>query len=179
MKHSHPEGMNTGKNSHDEENAGDSEQENPWTVEKVIDQAVVYLARRDHAEGELREKLRKKGIEHALIDEAYVDMRERGYLDDARFAEIQGAILARRGWGPMQISQRLSARGVSKAVIREALDELERENETDWDELCYARLVAKFGADVSEFTQKQREKAYRYLLHRGFSSDTIRRVLFR
>ena len=140
---------------------------------------MVYLARRDHAEGELREKLRKKGIDDDLIDESYVDMRERGYLDDRRFAEIQGAILARRGWGPIQISQRLAARGVSKSIIQQAFKLLESENDTDWYQLCYDRLIAKFGVEhASELTQKQREKAYRHLMHRGFPSHVVRSVIF-
>lgn len=191
MKHSQRKGNKLPKNSSDDDAFDESdpdeidetdeidEIENPWTVEKVIDQAVVYLARRDHAEGELREKLRKKGIDDHLIDESYVDMRERGYLDDLRFAEIQGAILARRGWGPLQISQRLSTRGVSKHLITQALNLLETENETDWYKLCYERLVAKFGVEnASELTQKQREKAYRHLMHRGFPGHVVRSILF-
>lgn len=182
MKHSSDKGINDLKNSPENDDLAHSTQsegEDPWTVEKVIDQAVVYLARRDHAEGELREKLRKKGIDDLLINESYINMRERGYLDDLRFAEVQGSILARRGWGPLQISQRLSARGVSKTIVQQALKLLETENETDWYKLCYERLVAKFSVHhASELTQKQREKAYRYLMHRGFSSEVIRSVLF-
>ncbi|MBA2663415.1 MAG: regulatory protein RecX [Bradymonadaceae bacterium] len=141
----------------------------------VFEMAISYLARRDHAEGELREKLRRKSVDDALIDEAFADLRERDYLNDARFAELQGAILARKGWGPMQIAHKLSARGINQALIAESLAMIEQE--TSWFELCQKRFEAKFGA-LARLTPKERQKAYRYLTHRGFAGAVIRQVIF-
>lgn len=150
--------------------------ESPPTKTDVEAAALTFLARRDHAEGELRKKLRKKDFDDALIDEVFADYRERGYLDDTRFAVDQGHILARKQWGPLKISQKLSERGVSRTIVDAAIAEIE--SEVDWADKALERLQSKFRADPRDFDQKTRQKAYRHLISRGFPSHIIHRILW-
>ncbi|MFU8805853.1 MAG: regulatory protein RecX, partial [Bradymonadaceae bacterium] len=148
----------------------------PPTRTDVEAAALTYLARRDHAEGELRKKLRKKDFDDTLIDEVFDDYRQRGYLDDTRFAVDQGFILVRKQWGPLQIIRKLRDRGVLQNIIDIALTEIELE--TDWTEVCQARLTSRFTRDPKNLTDKDRQRAYRHLKNRGFPSNVIHRILW-
>lgn len=146
------------------------------TVEDVENAAVDYLARRDHARGELRDKLRRKGFEDALIDEALDRLEERRYLDDARFASLQGALLAARGWGPAQVRHKLASRHVARAHIEAALAEIEEAR--SWEERCRERLEARFGRRGAALSERDQQKAFRFLTYRGYPPAVVRQVLF-
>lgn len=62
--------------------------------------AVRLLGRRDHASGELREKLIRKGFPAEEVEEAIRSLAASGYLDDAKWAaEFARRHLAQgRGW---------------------------------------------------------------------------------
>lgn len=134
-----------------------------------------FLGRRDYACEELARKLRKKDLPQDFIDEVLAGLKQAGYLDDERFAKEQGAILARKNWGPRQISHKLRARGVGETIIEEAL--LEISENVDWQAKAKERLYARFGpaADLDDST---RARAFRHLTYRGYSPSLVRRLLF-
>lgn len=141
-----------------------------------VDAAVArILARRDHARGELVDKLRRRNMPMELIDEVLNDYTERGVLDDARFASEQGAILARKCWGPRQIAAKLRARGVADAIIDDVLAELGGDKR--WRKRATERLHSRFG-ESSELSDADQRRAYRHLTYRGYSPGLVRRLLF-
>lgn len=141
-------------------------------VEKT---AYRLLARRGHARGELEKKLRRRDYPDELIREVVDDCVQAGYVDDEQFALRQGEMLARKSWGPHQIRNKLRGRGVDDTVIDAALTELS--DQFDWSDTARTRLESKFGSP-DELDDRTRQKAYRHLMHRGFSSSMIRRLLF-
>lgn len=151
-------------------------EEDPPKLSDVEATALRILAGRPHAQGELERKLRKRDYPDDLIDEVCRRMLEFGYLDDEQFAEDQAAILKRKGWGPVQISYKLSKVGLEEVVVDEALAKLG--NSQDWHQACRDRIRSKYRCEPDELDFDGRKKAFRHLKYRGFHGSTIRRVLF-
>lgn len=130
-----------------------------------------FLARRGHSSGELARKLRKRDFPDDLIERVIADFTERGWLDDAEFASHQAQILARKEWGPHKIRAKLRHHGVPDTIAEDAVAALD----VSWVELALARVDSKYG-ELSD--DRDRQRAYRHLTYRGFSSRTARAVLF-
>lgn len=128
------------------------------------------LSRRDHSTGELRAKLTKREFPADLIEAVIADYVDRGWVDDHAFAAHQAGLLADRGWGPIQIRQRLIKHGVERDLAATTVDALD----VRWEDAARDRLAQKF----DELAPEDRERAYRHLVYRGFSSDTARRAIF-
>lgn len=136
--------------------------------------ALRYLGYRSRSEAELRRYLKQRGYLPAAIDDALSRLRSWNYLDDEVFA--RGWALARaqnRGHGPRRIDQELRSKGVSQALIRDAV----REAFDHVDETTQAkRLLAKrFAAALKD--AKTRAKAAAFLQRRGYSSKVIFNLL--
>lgn len=130
--------------------------------------AMDYLARREHARGELTAKLEKAGFEHDICEETVEQLIEDGLQSDARFAEACIASRVRQGKGPVRIRAELSERGVAGAAIEAALEDAD----TDWFGLAREVRVRKFGAALpGEFRDKA--KQMRFLQYRGFDADQV------
>lgn len=134
-----------------------------------------FLGRRGYARGELESKLLARDFSKALVEEVLDTLEEAGYVDDQSFASHQGAILARKGWGPRQIEAKLRARGVGAEPIDDALKEIRQEE--DFLSRGRARLESRFGPP-GELNEKERQRAYRHLLYRGYSPALARRLIF-
>lgn len=151
------------------------------TSEDIPDRATVQaaayrlLARRDHARGELTQKLRQRHFPDILIQQVLDECEQAGYLDDERFAAEQGRILAKKAWGPRQIAHKLRARGVADHILSKIIDEIT--DELDLVALAKQRLLRRFGPPHS-LDETQRQRAYRHLIYRGYSSHLVRRILF-
>jgi regulatory protein len=132
----------------------------------AFETALRLLTRRAHSEAELRRKLVRRGCPADDVERALVQARGLGYLDDAAFAaELAGARARTRG--PALIARELSAKGVERAVVQEALGAVPRE-----DVVAAARRLAARGAASAD-----RQVVAARLLRRGFPTDVIREAL--
>ena len=128
-----------------------------------------YLARREHARGELLAKLTGFGFETGVAEEAIASLADDGLQSDERFVEAFVRSRVQRGKGPMKIRAELREHGVDDALIDAGLDEAA----ADWCELARAVREKKFGAGVpADFATKARQM--RFLQSRGFESGHIR-----
>ncbi|MFU0841883.1 MAG: Regulatory protein RecX [Burkholderia sp.] len=138
----------------------------------VFARAVAALARREHSKKELREKLlRKLGEEReGEIDEALERLEKLGYLSDERFAEGRARVRA-ASMGDARIKRELIMSGVSPEKAKAALDTIgESEEVRAWR--VWRRRFSALPAD-----RRERDRQVRYLLYRGFSMNSIERVL--
>ena len=105
--------------------------------------AIDLLARREYGREELRGRLLAKGHVLEDIDQALEVLADQGLQSDRRFAEsfLRGRLM--RGQGPVKMLAELGQRGIDRALAREALAELEREELWQKGELkaYYSRLV--------------------------------------
>ena len=91
---------------------------------KPRDFALARLARRDHSEGELAQKMTRAGYHADEIEQTLSYLRERRYVNDATFArDFCRARAERRRWGPARIEQRLRLLELSEKHIEAALSE--------------------------------------------------------
>lgn len=132
------------------------------------------LARRDHAESEIRRKLSSYGFRDIEIEGSISRARELRFLNDDRFASYFIEERVRRGWGRRRIEAELSRRGVDAREVPGYPDAFFTE-EGDLERL--RALLAR--RRVPE--QRAYEKLVRFLVSRGFpfgvAADAVRERL--
>ena len=149
-------------------------------VKKCRDKAMRLLSRRLHARGELRKKLFViEGINGRIIDNILDELASLSYLNDSLYAESLAKELYQKGFGQRRISQKLYERGLSKEDIRQSLEQVFGENESESNDEVLLRLAQKKLKSLSRETDlfKKRQKLFRYLMSRGWSSVKISKVI--
>lgn len=131
-----------------------------------------YVARRDHSEKELRQKMREQ-YSQAEIDLAIEYGKEKGWIPDSpesqqSLAEKFTQMLHRRGKGIHAINHYLQSKGLPQQKPTYEL-ELEKAQEL---------LENKF-ASWPKLDAKEKAKAGRFLMSKGFESQVVREILFR
>lgn len=144
--------------------------------QQVYDALSAQCARREYCTADIRRKALERLEFSAAAAEAVVGaLVADGYVDDRRYA----AAFARdksalSGWGPVKIRSALLARGVERAVVLEALEEIDPERaatklekvlETKWKTLCD--------------DPQGRLKLIRFALSRGYDYEPVRPLIER
>ncbi len=134
------------------------------------ERALGLLARREHTRAEMQRKLAPHAESEEEIEALLDQLAARGWLSEARFAEMRANALARK-FGSRKIEQDLKSRGVSAEVIEHTLqqahsDELER---------CRTAWKKKFGVLPQDAAERGRQM--RFLAGRGFSAEAVHQVL--
>lgn len=156
-----------------------------WQVEQLrkqsdtrraLDKAMDYLSLRDHASGELYQKLCRKFDAHSA---AYAVARagELGLLDDAGFARRRAAELLRKRKSRREILNDLAAKGIDRDTAAEAVESLYDEVEEGEDpEMAsvQALLERQYAAKLAA---GKRDQVAAALARRGFSHAIIREAL--
>ncbi|MDO9179988.1 MAG: regulatory protein RecX [Agitococcus sp.] len=127
--------------------------------------ALAMLARREHSQFELRQKLAELGGESSVIDTILHEFSKQNWQNDRRFTEVFIRYSARKGQGALNIRQELKQRGITD---KEMVEELLADH--DWFDLAQQTRSKKFG---EEFPTERKEQArqLRFLQYRGFSSE--------
>lgn len=138
-----------------------------------LDYAYRLLAQRAYSEVQLAEKMLAKGFTQAVVDRTVARLKEQGYLNDARLAADQAEKLQQRGFGPARIRARLDQQGIDSSLVAEVLA-----TTSSADELAPARrlLASRFPADTLK-QPKIAARAFRLLLSRGYSQETVEQLL--
>jgi regulatory protein len=127
------------------------------------------LARREHSRAELARKLAPHAESPEALEALLDDLSARALLSDERYVEMRLRARAAR-LGNARLAYELRTQGVSEELVDAALAASE-------DEQVRARRVwqRKFGTEAADATERARQM--RFLLSRGFSGETIRRVV--
>ena len=139
-------------------------------VRRAYNYAVSLLARRDHSEKELMEKLSRKGYTEGA-EVAIEKLRNSGYVSDERFARLYVRELrSLKKYGKRRIEQELYRKGIARDIISEVLDE------TDFDE---NELVALIERKYSRYLgdEKGIQKTINSLVRMGYGYGEIRDAL--
>lgn len=130
------------------------------------------LSRRALSEAELRRKLHDAGFPEPEISEAVEFCRRHRYINDEVLAEDYTGLLRMRNTGSRLIRQKLIKRGLGGEITGQMLPE---ENpETAEIEAARRALDYKWRLLSRESDpRKKREKAFRYLIGRGFPPGMI------
>ncbi|TGY39077.1 RecX family transcriptional regulator [Microbacterium laevaniformans] len=143
-------------------------------IATVVDDAEAALIKRlrtrSLSEREASQFLRERELGDAAIDHVIDRMRSLGYLDDSALAEqLVHSGVERKGQGRAMLVQTLSARGIPREVIDEALDALP---DDDADRaLEFARQKARTMRDLDRDTALRRLSGQ--LARRGYGASAL------
>lgn len=132
--------------------------------------ALKLLAAREHSRSELLRKLAPHAQDVDDIERVLDELASKGFLSEERFV---ASVVHRRATshGLARIRQELSFKGITADQMRESLDALQS------TELARAQALwtRRFGTAATDPREQARQA--RFLMARGFSGDTVRRVL--
>ena len=137
----------------------------------IRNKAMDLLARREHSEYELRQKLKSRDYDVDAIDVALQELRQDHLLSDARYAEAYVNHRFNAGVGPVKIRYELRQKGIADALADEFLEPLSDR----WDQLMMQQRVRKYG-DAIPAGYADRMKQARFLQNRGFSPESVMRL---
>jgi len=162
------------------------------------DKALAYAHKlftfRPRSEKELRERLNRRGYNSAVIDRVITEYKQKGLLNDERFAKLWGlSRLQSKPSSLLKIKHELALKGIDPQTTENVLGQLKE----DFDEYETAKALAekrmrfltrldklnphtnldrckagKVGVGV-----KAKKRLFDYLKRRGFSSDITYKVL--
>lgn len=149
------------------------------TYEKLLQASFHFISYRPRSEKEIRDFLKKKlsrwkTAATATVPKVLERLREYGYLDDTKFA--QWWVDQRRSFRPkgtIALTRELGMKGIQRDVIAKLLPK------TNNNELFDAqKLIAKKQIQWSKLPKpEQKKKIWQYLRARGFSAQTISRIV--
>ena len=129
------------------------------------------LARREHSEQELRQKLKSREFDIDAIDAALQSLQQDGLLSDERFTESYVNHRFNAGVGPLKIRFELRQRGVAESLVDEFLESFS----DSWDESMRQQRIRKYGEAIPP-DYPERMKQARFLQNRGFSPESVMRL---
>ena len=142
----------------------------PPTAEEMLVKMAGLCAGAEQCSADIRQKILKQGFSGEEAEKMIAYLHANKYIDDSRYARAYSVEKVRfSGWGKMKIRVGLRVKGMSDAVISQALACI---SEDDYMEALEKVLIAKARSlDLKEI--KDRQKLYRHLASRGFESQLI------
>ncbi|MEI7611474.1 MAG: recombination regulator RecX [Betaproteobacteria bacterium] len=135
------------------------------------ERALRLLARREHSRAELARKIAAHAESVEQLEALLDDLTARRLLSDERYTEMRMHARAAR-FGNARLAHELRTQGVAAEIVDAALM-------AEGDELTRARQVwsRKFGTLPQAQDAAGRARQMRFLMSRGFSGETIRRIM--
>jgi regulatory protein len=132
------------------------------------------LSRREHSQSELLDKLKAKGFDIADIKVVIAQLISEGWQSDQRFVNAFVRQRIQKGYGPIRIDFELKRRGLSCSCLELVFDDL-----PEWETLIENVYDKKFSISERRLSRAEWAKQMRFLQHRGFSGEMIRRLFDR
>lgn len=136
--------------------------------------AMDLLARREHSTTELRQKLKQRAFDNDVIELVLASLQQDNLQSDRRFTESYINHRSNAGLGPIKIVQELRQKDIDDDLISQQMSALS----IDWDEQLEQQRIKKYGEPIPTDC-KQNIKQARFLQNRGFSPESIMRLLLR
>ena len=149
----------------------------PLTKEKALERLASLCSRSEQCESDLTKKLLNWDINAGERKEIIEYLKENRYLDDARYAKSFANDKARfSSWGPYKIRFELTKKHINSSLIKEALSRVEL---SVWKEglLRNAEAKARTLDLCGEKGYEDRQKLFRYLIGKGFPSDSASKAV--
>ncbi len=131
------------------------------------------LGRRDHARKELFTKAIQKDYPKEVIENVLDELQEKGYLNDAGFAEKFAADKCKLSkWGPAKIRAHLFKKGISRSVADKSIEKA-FEDENLKETFFHLVLKRKRRFLREEDPYKRKKKIFDHLARKGYRSSSI------
>src|SRR5258706_16071876 len=103
--------------------------------------AMRFLARREHSRAELQRKLAFVAVEGEDVEALIEELANKGWLSDARYAELAVRSKARR-FGPLKVTHQLRAKGVGDETIALAFHNVGTDGTANLEKVWRGRFSA-------------------------------------
>ncbi|MEI6333799.1 MAG: regulatory protein RecX [Methylococcaceae bacterium] len=137
-------------------------------LKQIKESGLRLLARREHSQKELLNKLLLRGFGKDEILAVIDEFALQGWQSDSRYAESYARSRIQKGYGPAWISYELKKKGI-EAVD---LEDLVCKAAGSWLELLEQVYTKKYGHDL-RIDRNDWAKRSRFLMQRGFSGTMI------
>lgn len=145
----------------------------PVTPEQAYEHLADACSRAEYCSYELREKLRRMGVDTADVARVLERLARERYFDDARFARAFVRQKAGYGrWGRRKIAYALAMKRIDRAIVADALSEIEPDAYADNLRGLLQAKLRSGGADMLQ-SYEGRTKLFRYAAGRGYEPDAI------
>ena len=132
--------------------------------------AISLLSRREHSRVELRRKLAAHSDDEAALEALLDELERANLLSETRFAEsLVHRRAPRHGW--RRIMQELRQHDLPSETLAEAAETLQA-TEFERAKEVWQKRFGTAPADAKEYARQ-----IRYMATRGFTADSVRRVL--
>lgn len=141
----------------------------------VYNYALNILSRSAKSEKQMIDKLKEKGYDLDLINNAIEKLKKQGYLDDQRFSEMYiNSKINESKYGKRKIKEKLYEKGIAREIIDEKLKVLSNEDELQRAiSLGLKKLKSLNEADK----QKRSMKLINHLISKGFEYGIVRQAV--
>jgi regulatory protein len=139
----------------------------PDTPGELRARALRLLARREHSRVELGRKLASRAASPEALQSLLDSLEQKKQLSNERFAAERARVLSRK-YGAARIRLDLKSKGVGEEIVEGVALEGEAVR-------AAAILARKYRSSAT--TREERARRMRFLQSRGFSHDTIRKLL--
>jgi regulatory protein len=137
----------------------------------ALNKALGFLSATRKTEREVRAYLTKRGYLPEVSDYVVEKLQEYGFINDEEYAEAYTESAAKRK-GCRRIRMELKNKGLSDGAIEGALSGLDSEKELETAKSILEKYMRGKALD-----RETLQKAYRYLLGKGFDYETAKAAL--
>jgi regulatory protein len=144
------------------------------SLAKVRKYALMLLSYRDRSEKEIKERLERKGFEDEYIKAVIGEFKEKGLIDESKFARIlKEDTINRKYLSINSAKQHIVKKGIPKDVVEQIFSE-EKIDDTET-----ARRLIERRMKMLETHSKNEiaKKLYNLLIRKGYSYEIIRKIL--
>jgi regulatory protein len=135
--------------------------------ERALRLAYDALGRRERTVAELRTVLERKRVDPSAIEAVVDELRATGWLDDARYARRFADDKRQLDrWGSERIARDLRKRGVAAELVEEVVA-----GQGDSEELATALLLLEQRLPTPPTDDRERSRAWRLLIRRGYDAE--------
>ncbi|MDP3590007.1 MAG: regulatory protein RecX [Methylobacter sp.] len=142
--------------------------EEPQVAKEIQEICLRLLARREHSQQELLNKLALRGFDRDDAQSVIDELAEQGWQDDLRYAENYARFRIQKGYGPIRVGYELKQNGIAAFD----LESIVQEEAGSWMALL-EQVYSKKYSDDAVLARNEWAKRSRFLLHRGFSGAMI------
>ena len=137
----------------------------------AFDKALTHLSATRKTEKQIRTYLAGKGYLSAVIEYALEKLRSYNFVNDGEYADAYVEQASKRKGGRM-IRMELRGKGIADEEIDSALSSVDEETE-----IATATGILQKYMRGKEVNKESLQKAYRYLIGKGFSYDIAKSAL--
>ncbi len=145
------------------------------TEQEAYLQLAALCAQAEHCQQEMRDKMRRWGLDETVQNRIIARLVKERYVDDERYARafVKDKIRYNK-WGRRKVQQALWMKRIDADIQQRVLDEID---EKEYLDVLRPLLKQKRKSIKAESDYELNQKLLRFALSRGFGFDIIRQCL--